>query len=203
MEEQNIRWQPFTQASQLNIEYDIGDIVEVWGKTEDLLENWRKACIRNKRDGLFLVHYEGYDNEFDTIVPAIRIRPLNTQSALKVEDFVRTEIAYPQQLSEWSNSERAKTHLAKIANLAELLCARVDPVEEKAVLIGNEKSVARGKLYLEIVFENEITAHEMERKRRQEALTAPPPQTEEPDNAIEGTRLEWAKWITCRSHDSD
>ena len=78
METTNIRWQPFSQASQLNIEYNIGDIVEVWGKTEDLLENWRKACIRNKRDGLFLVHYEGYDNEFDTIVPTIRIRPLNT-----------------------------------------------------------------------------------------------------------------------------
>ena len=115
---------------------------------------------------------------------------------------MRNEIPYPHQLSDWGTSERAKTHLAKIANLAELLCARVDPAEEKVILIGKEKSLERGKLYLEIVFENEITAHEMERKRRQEALDTPVPQADEPDKSIEGEKKVLILWSICRSDDS-
>ena len=86
------------QEAVEEVDYKNGDYIEVkLQQGADHPCGWWLAKIIERRDNLFFVHYENYDNVYDEIVLINQIRPVNAREGPKLEETERIAKQIPNQ----------------------------------------------------------------------------------------------------------
>ena len=122
----------------------VGEEIEV-RSVVDKTTTWSIGRIRSVKGEFYFVNYETSQT---VIVEKEALRPVSVERGLNLAIFDRYEISFDKILKDWIQSNEALGIFSQVCLKANLL--HVGVVKDEIVLIGEEGSIRRGKLLLEI-----------------------------------------------------